>query len=439
MVARARVPALPASPGFELHVLPSDEPERGPPRARARRPSASSPPGDLYEVNLARRIPLQVRGDALALFASLLEAAPAPWGFLQDLGDNLVSRSQSRARALGARRRAPHLPRQGHAPARRRRRRRTRALARALDADPKERAELTMAVDVHRNDLGRVAVRGQRARARASLASSPGRTVLEPRGRGRRHARARAPRSTDVARAVLPCGSITGAPKVRAMEVIARLEPWRRGAYTGVFGWVGRDGRLELAMAIRTLQWSRRRAGQGAVLHRRRHRGRQRPRARARGDALEGGAARARSERGRRRSFRDYSDGGGVDEPRRSGPRVAGLRARVHRAWQEHADGRRLRRSSARSAPSTATWRRTWRWRSRRRRASRRARSPRRSSKALAGSDVVASAEVAGPGFVNLRLRPAAFHAELDGHPAARDAPGAARRRRRASASTSSS
>ncbi|MGH7294593.1 MAG: chorismate-binding protein, partial [Polyangiaceae bacterium] len=61
----------------------------------------------------------------------------------------------------------------------------------------------------------------------------------------------------DVARAVLPCGSITGAPKVRAMEVIARLEPWRRGLYTGVFGWVGRDGRLELAMAIRTLQWER--------------------------------------------------------------------------------------------------------------------------------------------------------------------------------------
>ena len=69
----------------------------------------------------------------------------------------------------------------------------------------------------------------------------------------------RAPGATlgDIARAVLPCGSITGAPKVRAMEVIARLEPWRRGAYTGVFGWVGRDGRLELAMAIRTLQWDR--------------------------------------------------------------------------------------------------------------------------------------------------------------------------------------
>ena len=53
---------------------------------------------------------------------------------------------------------------------------------------------------------------------------------------------------------MLPCGSVTGAPKVRAMEVIARLEPWRRGAYTGAFGYVGRDGALELAMAIRTLR-----------------------------------------------------------------------------------------------------------------------------------------------------------------------------------------
>jgi anthranilate/para-aminobenzoate synthase component I len=61
----------------------------------------------------------------------------------------------------------------------------------------------------------------------------------------------------DIARAVLPCGSVTGAPKVRAMEVIARLEPWRRGLYTGAFGYLGRGGQLQLAMAIRTLQLSR--------------------------------------------------------------------------------------------------------------------------------------------------------------------------------------
>jgi anthranilate/para-aminobenzoate synthase component I len=53
---------------------------------------------------------------------------------------------------------------------------------------------------------------------------------------------------------MIPCGSVTGAPKVRAMEIIASLEPFRRGLYTGAFGYVGRDGGLVLAMAIRTLE-----------------------------------------------------------------------------------------------------------------------------------------------------------------------------------------
>jgi anthranilate/para-aminobenzoate synthase component I len=124
--------------------------------------------------------------------------------------------------------------------------------ARELDTDPKERAELTMAIDVHRSDLGRVAEPGS-----VRLMSGPrvvaGRTVWSRVAEvvARRAAGASLER---VARAVLPCGSVTGAPKVRAMEVIARLEPWRRGLYTGAFGYVGRDGSLELAMAIRTLQ-----------------------------------------------------------------------------------------------------------------------------------------------------------------------------------------
>ena len=64
-----------------------------------------------------------------------------------------------------------------------------------------------------------------------------------------------------VARAVLPCGSVTGAPKIRAMEIIAELEPVRRGAYTGAFGYVSRENHLVLAMAIRTLEIAGRRWG----------------------------------------------------------------------------------------------------------------------------------------------------------------------------------
>jgi anthranilate/para-aminobenzoate synthase component I len=234
----------------QLRVLPPDEPEQRH-ADRVRDVLRLIAAGDVYEVNLARRIPVSFRGDGLALFASLLEAAPAPWSFFQDVGETRVV-ATSPELALSVRgdvlRTGPikgTRPRGAHADEDAR-------LARELDADPKERAELTMAVDVHRNDLGRVAVPGS-----VHLVAEPrviaGRTVWS---RVAEVVARRAPGASlaDVARAVLPCGSVTGAPKVRAMEVIARLEPWRRGLYTGAFGYVGRDGRLELAMAIRTLQ-----------------------------------------------------------------------------------------------------------------------------------------------------------------------------------------
>ncbi len=209
--------------------------------------------GDLYEVNLARRIPVRFHGDGLELFRSLLAAAPAPWGYFQDLGQTLVVASSPELALSvkgdelrtcpikGTRPRGPDA----HEDAR---------LARELDADPKERAELTMAVDVHRNDLGRVAVPGS-VRVLGAPRVLGGRTVWS---RVAEVVATRAPGTTleDVLRAVLPGGSVTGAPKVRAMEVIAKLEPRRRGLYTGVFGWAG-GGRVELAMAIRTMQLAR--------------------------------------------------------------------------------------------------------------------------------------------------------------------------------------
>jgi anthranilate/para-aminobenzoate synthase component I len=244
---------------FYLRVCPADEPDEAH-LERVRAALRLIAAGDLYEVNLARRIPVEIRGDALALFASLLDAAPAPWGFLQDLGDGVVC-GASPELALSVRgdvlRTCPvkgTRPRGADAVD-------DAALARALDADPKERAELTMAVDVHRSDLGRVAVAGS-VRVQGEPRVVAGRTVWS---RVAEVVARRAPGASleDVMRAVLPCGSITGAPKVRAMEVIATLEASRRGLYTGAFGWIGRDGRLELAMAIRTLTWSRG-SGEGA-------------------------------------------------------------------------------------------------------------------------------------------------------------------------------
>ncbi len=236
--------------GFGLRVLPPDEPDRAH-LERVRAALELIAAGDLYQVNLARRIPLALEGDPLGLFASLLEAAPAPWGFFQDLGEVLVV-GVSPELALSVR--GDELrtcPIKGTRPRGRDATEDVR-MAHDLEADPKERAELAMAIDVHRSDLGRVAVPGS-VRLTGGPRALPGRTVWS------RVAEVVARRADgvsleDVARAVLPCGSVTGAPKVRAMEVIANLEPWRRGVYAGAFGYVARDGGLELAMAIRTIQ-----------------------------------------------------------------------------------------------------------------------------------------------------------------------------------------
>ena len=235
---------------FMLRSLPPDETDDAH-RTRVKEALRLIAAGDLYEVNLSRRIPLLFQGDPLALFESLLAAAPAPWGFLMDLGGSVVC-GVSPELALSVRGDALRTcPIKGTRP------RGSDAgkdayHAQSLASDAKEQAELTMAVDVHRNDLGRVAVPGS-----VRVASDPrvvsGRTVWS---RVAEIVARRLPGTSlaEIAQALLPCGSVTGAPKVRAMEAIARLEPWRRGAYTGVFGYVGRAGALELAVAIRTLQ-----------------------------------------------------------------------------------------------------------------------------------------------------------------------------------------
>jgi len=128
---------------------------------------------------------------------------------------------------------------------------RDRALAVELDQDPKERAELAMVIDVERSDLGRVARPG-------SVRLVDGPRVESHPGVHHRVATVEATLRPEVSRdellrALLPSGSVTGAPKIRAMEVIAELEPVRRGLYTGAFGVIRHDASVELGMAIRVL------------------------------------------------------------------------------------------------------------------------------------------------------------------------------------------
>jgi len=132
--------------------------------------------------------------------------------------------------------------------------RRNRAARAELWASQKDRAELTMIVDLERNDLARICVPGTRhvvqERAIEEYATVY-HTVATITGR---LARPHGPRCLEtILRATFPGGSITGAPKIRARQVIAATEPNRRGLYTGAIGWIGLDGALELNIAIRTV------------------------------------------------------------------------------------------------------------------------------------------------------------------------------------------
>jgi anthranilate/para-aminobenzoate synthase component I len=207
--------------------------------------------GELYQVNLARRYRLRVRGSGVDLLEVMRQRAPSPYALALDLPDTtVVSTSPELFLQLDADGTMTTSPIKGTRP-RGASPAEDASLMAALDADPKERAELAMVIDVERNDLGRIAVTGS-----VELIGRP-RVIT----RGTVHHREATLRArlrpelgrTDLLRAMLPSGSVTGAPKVRAMEVIAALEAERRGLYTGALGAVLYDGSLRLSMAIRTL------------------------------------------------------------------------------------------------------------------------------------------------------------------------------------------
>ena len=124
-------------------------------------------------------------------------------------------------------------------------------LAENLRQSPKDRAETLMIVDLMRNDLSRVAEPGSvRVERMFAVESYPTVHQMTTTVRARLQAGLGA---LDLVRAIFPCGSITGAPKIRAMEIIAEVEPHRRGAYCGAIGWMAPDGSAAFNVAIRTL------------------------------------------------------------------------------------------------------------------------------------------------------------------------------------------
>ena len=208
--------------------------------------------GDVYQVNLAQRFHAPFRGSPLALYRRLRARNPAPFGAYLDFAGTIVTsisperflRFDPQTRLVEARPIKGTRPRDATAA-------RDSALARELLESEKDRAENVMIVDLLRNDLGKV--------CRAGSVTVPKLFALES------HPTVHHLVSTvtgvladdrdafDLLRAAFPGGSVTGAPKIRAMQIIAELERSPRGVYCGAVGYVSATGAMDFNIPIRTI------------------------------------------------------------------------------------------------------------------------------------------------------------------------------------------
>jgi len=184
--------------------------------------------GDVQLIHLARRLVARITspGDALALHAALAEVAPAPCAALLEIdGTTLIAAAVERFLA---------------------------ALGDLVETRAAAGAENQTILDIARNDLGRIAQTGTLAVVEPDLASDEAAPPAEPAPAAQITARPR--RGSGLAallRATFPPASVTGAPRLRAMQLIDELEPARRGAYGGALGYFGAHGAFELAIASR--------------------------------------------------------------------------------------------------------------------------------------------------------------------------------------------
>jgi para-aminobenzoate synthetase component 1 len=205
--------------------------------------------GDIFQVNLSQRFEVELAIPPYELYRRLRLVSPAPFaGYLDFPGVSVASASPERFLRLRGDR-VETRPIKGTRP-RGENVAQDEAMARELVSSPKERAENVMIVDLERNDLGRVCCYGSVVvEELAALERFPHVFHLTSTITGR----LRPDRGLiDLLRASFPGGSITGAPKVRAMEVIDELEPTRRSVYTGSIGYLGFDGDADLSIVIRT-------------------------------------------------------------------------------------------------------------------------------------------------------------------------------------------
>ncbi|HEY2818503.1 MAG TPA: anthranilate synthase component I [Casimicrobiaceae bacterium] len=205
--------------------------------------------GDIMQVVLSQRMKLEFTASPLSLYRALRSLNPSPYMFYYDFGDfhvvgaspeilvrkegsTITLRPIAGTRPRGATREADD------------------AFAAELDADPKERAEHVMLLDLGRNDVGRVSeIGGVTVTEQMTIErySHVMHIVSNVEGRLKRGLS-----SFDVLAATFPAGTVSGAPKVRAMEIIDELEPTRRGVYAGAVGYISFQDDMDTAIAIRT-------------------------------------------------------------------------------------------------------------------------------------------------------------------------------------------
>ena len=249
-----------AKPIDEPVIVPPDRDDELPPATRRTSPDLYAASvavarehifaGDIFQVVLSQRFDLELQAKPLDLYRSLRQVNPSPYMYLLQYPELAVVGSSPEPMVRVRDGLVISRPIAGT-----RRRGRTEAddrhLAAELAEHPKERAEHVMLVDLARNDVGRVVEFGtetvdelmtlerySHVMHMTSQVSGRLRPGLGP---------------VDVLRATLPAGTVSGAPKVRAMEIIDALEPARRGLYAGVVGYIDFSGNVDTAIAIRTM------------------------------------------------------------------------------------------------------------------------------------------------------------------------------------------
>ncbi len=250
VVARLReyLPQPPASKGEVAHRFTANmsEPDF---RAMVAKAKEYILAGDIIQVVLSQRFHTETDLTAFQLYRALRHINPSPYLFYLKQGDLVhigsspeilvrLEQGEIELRPIAGTRRRGQTPEEDL------------ALERELLADPKERAEHLMLVDLGRNDVGRVAIHGQVETRDLMVIERYSHVMHIVSGV---HGRlAPGLDQFDVIRACFPAGTVSGAPKIRAMEIIEELEPERRGPYAGAVGYFGFSGNLDFCITIRT-------------------------------------------------------------------------------------------------------------------------------------------------------------------------------------------